>query len=153
MLNGFLVAAFALAAGALVLRVDLPVRTWSGLALAIAVSSLSCTGLGLLVAAVALRVRQTQVLSNIIVGLLVVFAGVNVPVGAMPAWMRIVAHGLPLTNGIGAARRLAAGYGVGEAAGPLLAELGLGVGYAVLGLLLLRLLEVESRRRSTLESV
>ncbi len=151
-LNGFLVAAFALVAGALALRIDIPIQTWGGLALAIAVSSVSCTGLGLLIAAVALRVRQTQVLQNIIVGLLVVFAGVNVPIAAMPGWMQGVAHALPLTNGIAVAQRLAAGRALDDAGGALLAELGIGLLYAALGLTLLRWLEWESRRKATLDT-
>jgi len=150
--NGFLVAVFALIAGALALQVDIPVSTWGGLALAIAVSSVSCTGLGLLGAAIALRVRETAVMSNILFGLIVVFAGVNVPVEAMPAWMETVASGLPLTNGIQASHLLAAGGSVGDIGGSLIAELIVGGVYALLGISLLRWLEWESRREATLDT-
>jgi ABC-2 type transport system permease protein len=152
-LNGFLVAAFALAAGALALRIEIPAGTWGGLALAIAVSSISCTGLGLLIAAVALRVRQTHVMQNIIVGMLIIFAGVNVPITVMPAWMRAVSHALPLTNGIQVAQRLAAGQRVADVDVALLNELGIGLAYAFVGLLLLRWLEWESRRKATLDTI
>ncbi|SNS97727.1 ABC-2 type transport system permease protein [Asanoa hainanensis] len=151
-LNGFLVAVFALVVGALLLRVDLPPATWGGIAVAIAACSISCTGLGLLGAAVALRVRETAVMSNIVLGTLIVFAGVNVPVGAMPGWMQGVAQWLPMTHGIHATHDLAAGRSLGSVSGALLTELLLGAFYATLGLALLRWLEWESRARATLDT-
>ncbi|MDG4826413.1 ABC transporter permease [Asanoa sp. WMMD1127] len=150
--NGFLVAVFALVVGALLLRVDLPPATWGGIAVAVATCSVSCTALGLLAAAVALRVRETAVMSNIVLGILIVFAGVNVPIGAMPGWMQGVAAWLPMTHGIAATHALAAGRGLGDVAGTLGTELALGAFYAVLGLGLLRWLEWESRRRATLDT-
>ncbi|GAA1874854.1 ABC transporter permease [Asanoa iriomotensis] len=150
--NGFLVAVFALITGSLLLRVDIPPATWGGIAVAIAACSISCTGLGLLGAAVALRVRETAVMSNIVLGILIVFAGVNVPVGAMPGWMQVVAGWLPMTHGIRATHDLAAGAALTDVAGTLLAELGLGALYAGLGLALLRWFEYESRARATLDT-
>jgi ABC-2 type transport system permease protein len=151
-LNGFLVTAFAMVTGALVLRVDIPPATWGGLAVAVAACSFSCTGLGLLGAAIALRVRETAVMSNIVLGLLIIFAGVNVPVAALPGWMQGVAPWLPMTNGIRATHDLAAGHSLSDVAGALLTELGLGALYATLGLALLRWLERESRVRATLDT-
>jgi ABC-2 type transport system permease protein len=151
-LNGFLVAVVALVGGALLLRVSLPVGSWAPLAIAIAVCSISCTGLGLLGAAIALRVRETAVMSNVIFGILLIFAGVNVPLVSLPAWMSSVAQWLPLTHGIEAARQLAAGRELSEIGADLGTELALGALYAVLGLILLAWLEWESRRKATLET-
>ncbi|GIG63130.1 hypothetical protein Lfu02_75020 [Longispora fulva] len=151
-LNGFLVAVFALAAGATLLRIHIPAAAWGGIALAIAVSSMSCTGLGLLGAAIALRVRETAVMSNIIMGLLLVFAGVNVPTDVLPHWMRNVANALPMTHGIRATRGLISGGSFGAAGRELLWEFALGALYAALGLSTLRWLEWESRRKATLDT-
>jgi ABC-2 type transport system permease protein len=151
-LNGFLVTAFALVTGTLLLQVDIPPTTWGAIAVAIAVSSISCTGLGLLSAAIALRVRETAVMSNIILGLLIIFAGVNVPTAAMPGWMQGVAQWLPMTNGIRATRNLAAGQSLADVDEALLTEVGLGAFYALLGLALLRWLERESRIKATLDT-
>ena len=41
-------------------------------------AAFSCTGLGLVTAALAMRVRETAVLSNIFFGVLLIFCGVNV---------------------------------------------------------------------------
>jgi ABC-2 type transport system permease protein len=151
-LNGFLVAVVALVAGALLLGVPLPAGSWAPLAMAIAVCSTSCTGLGLLGAAIALRVRETAVMSNVIFGVLMIFAGVNVPLASLPAWMSSVAHWLPLTHGIGAARKLVAGSQLADVGADLVAEMGLGVLYAGLGLALLAWLERDSRRKATLDT-
>lgn len=150
--NGFAVAVVALAVGAVLLGVSLQPATWLPLAIAIAVCSFSCTGLGLLGAAIALRVRETAVMSNVIFGILMIFAGVNVPLMFLPAWMSAVANWMPLTHGIAAARRLAAGSGFTAVRADLLTEIALGAVYAVLGLLLLAWLERESRQKSTLDT-
>jgi ABC-2 type transport system permease protein len=121
------------------------------LILVVAVSSFACTGLGLANAALALRVRETGVLSNILFGVLLIFAGVNVPLDKLPGWMAAIAHWLPMTHGIDAARRVAAGAALAEVRTDLLAEAGIGVLYAAIGLGLLTLFERESRRHATLD--
>ena len=77
--NGFVVSAFALAAGSALLSVHVPLGAVAPLVLVAAVTAFSCTGLGLCNAALGLRVRETAVTSNILFGLLLVFCGVNVP--------------------------------------------------------------------------
>ena len=55
------------------------------------------------------------------------------------------------THAIEAAREVAAGGTLASVSGLLTRELGLGVLYGALGLVALRLLEVEGRRRATME--
>jgi ABC-2 type transport system permease protein len=150
--NGLGVALVSLAAGAALLGVRLPASTLAPLALVVAVSTFSCTGLGLVVAAVSLRVRDTSVMALIVFGVLLIFSGANVPVAALPGWMAAVAQWLPMTHGIDAARRVAAGSGLGPVGGDLAAEAGLGVLYLVLGLVALAWLERQSRRLATLDT-
>jgi ABC-2 type transport system permease protein len=127
------------------------VATLPALVVVVAVATFSCTGLGLFVAGIALRVRDHSVLVNVCYGLLLIFAGVNVPVSALPGWMAAVSGWLPLTHGIAAARRVAAGASLGDVGGLLTAEAGLGVLYLVAGLAVLAFLERESRRLATLD--
>ncbi|MEU0554705.1 ABC transporter permease [Dactylosporangium sp. NPDC006015] len=149
--NGLAVALVALLAGSLLL--DVPIRASSLLPLTgvVAVSAFACTGLGLANAALSLRVREVAVLSNLVVGVLLVFAGVNVPLSELPDWMAAVAGWLPLTHGIAAAREVAAGAGLASVRDDVLAEAGLGVLYVVVGLALLAWFERESRRKATLD--
>ncbi len=149
--NGTIVSMFSLVVGALLLGVRFPASSWLPLALVVGIAAVSCTGLGLANAALGLRVRETAVMSNVLFGLLLIFCGANIPVDALPAWMEAVSRWLPLTHAIQAAREVAAGGTLGSSAGLIGRELGLGVLYGVLGLVALRLLEVEGRRRATLE--
>jgi ABC-2 type transport system permease protein len=151
LVNGFFVSMFSLVVGSLMLGVSIPTSAWLPLALVVAVAAMSCTGLGLANAALGLRVRETAVLSNVLFGVLLIFSGANVPVDALPAWMEAMARWMPLTHAIEAAREVAAGGTLGSVSGLVGREVALGVLYGAGGLVALRLLEVEGRRRATLE--
>jgi ABC-2 type transport system permease protein len=150
-LNGAFVAAFSLLAGSVILGVEIPASAIAPLALVVGVAALSCTGLGLINAALALRIRETAVLSNILFGFLLIFTGANVPLGELPDWMSAISEVLPFTHAIEAARKLADGASFGSVAGLIGTEVLLGLAYAALGYGLLRFMEVQSRRHATLE--
>ena len=150
-LNGAFVAAVALLTGSLVLGVHLPASSIAPLLLVVLIAAFSCTGLGLINAALSLRIRENAVLSNVIFGFLLIFTGANVPLDALPSWMSTAAQGLPFTHAIEAARQLAAGASLGDVADLLSAELLIGVIYGVVGYALLRWFETLSRRHASLE--
>ncbi len=149
--NGFVVSMFSLVVGALVLGVHIPVTAWLPLGLVVAVAAASCTGFGLLNAALALRVREIAVLTNVLFGVLLIFCGVNVALDSLPGWMATVGRLLPLTHAIEAARGLAGGASLGSVSGLVGTELLVGLVYGAIGMVALALLEVEGRRRATLE--
>ena len=103
-LNGAFVAAFSLLVGSLILGVEIPAESIPALALVILVAAFSCTGLGLINAALALRVRESAVLSNVLFGFLLIFTGANVPLSDLPDWMQTVSQWIPFTHAIEAAR-------------------------------------------------
>jgi ABC-2 type transport system permease protein len=82
---------------------------------------------------------------------LLIVSGANVPVANLPGWLQAVSKGVPLTHGIAAARRLAAGNSFGSVLGLVGAEALIGLVYATLGYILIRSTEAVSRRRATLE--
>ena len=149
--NGFVVSMFSLVVGALVLGVHIPVTAWLPLGLVVAVAAASCTGFGLLNAALALRVREIAVLTNVLFGVLLIFCGVNVALDSLPGWMATVGRLLPLTHAIEAARDLAGGASLRSVSGLVGTELLVGLVYGAIGMVALALLEVEGRRRATLE--
>jgi ABC-2 type transport system permease protein len=151
--NGFFVSAFALGVGGAIVGINLPASSIAPVALVIAVCAYSCTGLGLLSAAIGLRVRETATLDNMVFGVLLVFCGVNVALDDLPGWMSTIAQGLPLTHGIEAARDLAGGQTLADVAGLVGAEALVGTVFAALGYTLLRFMEWQSRRLATLERV
>lgn len=149
--NGFVVAVFALAAGAVLLHVPMSAATFASITVVLLVSAYSCTGIGMVTAALALRVRETAVLSNIVLGILLVFCGVNVALTALPGWMASLAEWLPLTHGIDAARGLLAGASWFSVSWDLLAEFAIGSAYLAVGMVMLGWLETESRRTASLD--
>lgn len=84
--NGFLVAIFALVVGGAMFSISVPVSAYAPIILVSAVTSASCTGLGLVTGALSLRVRETAVLANVIFGILLIFCGVNLPLDRLPHW-------------------------------------------------------------------
>ncbi len=102
-------------------------------------------------AGIGLRVRESAVLSNVLFGLLLIFSGANVNVDSLPALMRTISQGVPLTHGIKAARRLADGSGLGDVSGLVAAELAVGTAYAVLGYAIVRFMEWRARTHASLE--
>jgi ABC-2 type transport system permease protein len=149
--NGFLVSLFALVVGGLIFSIGVPASAVLPIIVVTAVCAFSCTGLGLVGAALSLRVRETAVLSNVIFGVLLIFCGVNVPLDQLPGWMAAVANYLPLTHGIGAARELADGAAVSAVVDAVALEVAVGAVYVGIGMVMLSYLEWESRRRATLE--
>jgi len=149
--NAAFVSAFSFTAGCLILGVHVPAGSIPGIAVVIAVAALSCTGLGLINAAVSLRVRENAVLSNVIFGFLLIFTGANVPLASLPGWMSAVSGGLPFTHAIKAGRRLADGAAFGSVTGLLATELAIGLAFLVVGYALLRFFEWQGRKHATLE--
>ena len=152
-LNGWVVAVFALVAGGAIFSIDVPSSAYVPIVLvSLRLASFSCTGLGLVGAALALRVRETAVLSNVIFGVLLIFCGVNVPIDRLPEWMASVSPWLPLTHAIEAARQLADGVSFANVTPLLVREISVGAGYVVIAMAMLWFFERESRRRATLEA-
>ncbi len=151
LVNGAITSAFAFTVGGAILGIHVPAGALAPLAMTILLAAASCTGLGLLSAAVGFLVRETATLNNIVFGILLVFCGVNVSLDDLPGWMSTLAQGMPLTHAIEAARGLADGASVSAVGGLLGAEALVGGAYAALGYGLLRTLETLSRRNATLE--
>ena len=149
--NGAIVSMFSLVVGGLLLGVRFPAASWL-LALVVGIAAVSCTGLGLVNAALGLRVRETAVMSNVLFGLLLIFSGANIPVDALPGWMEACRAGCRSRTPSRPRARSPPGPRSRPSPAALIGrELLLGVAYGAVGLVALRLLEEEGRRRATLE--
>ena len=149
--NGIVISVWTLGISAVIFSVYIPARALAPLALTIAVSAFSCVGLGLFNASLGLRWRETAVLGNVFLYLLLLFAGINIPLDRLPGWIATLAQGLPLTHGARACRELVAGASFGHVAGLLAAEALVAATYTALGLVTLRYFEIEARRGAALE--
>ena len=153
MVNGFAVSAFCFVAGALILDVHIARSSVPALAVVILACALSCSALGLCTGALGLRIRDVVSVSWILVPILLLVSGANVPRDRLPEWLHAIGSGMPLTHGIQAARRLVAGETLPDVGGLVLLELAVAAAYAALGLALLRFFELESRRTASLETM
>ena len=149
--NGVVISVWTLGVSAAVLGIHVPVGALAPLALTIAISAFSCVGLGLVNASLGLRWREGAVLSNALLYVLLLFAGINVPLDRLPHWIATLAQGLPLTHGAHASRELIGGASLAHVAGLLGAEALIASAYTALGLATLRYFEVEARRGAALE--
>ena len=149
--NGFFVSAFSLVVGGLIVGIDVPASSAGPLMLCVLTCAFACTGLGLLAAGLGLLIREQAVLSNIIFGFLLIFAGANVPIDDLPGWMQSVSQVIPFTHGIEGAREVADGATLSDVSGLLRIEALIGVVYGTLGFIFIRFTERLSRRHATLE--
>jgi len=105
------------------------------------------------IGAFGLRGRDIIFFANLFVLTFLLFCGVNVPLDSLPDWMQEVGSLLPLTHGIEAAREVADGASLGEVSDLVLTEFAIGLCYSAIAYVLLRVFEIESRRRATLETI
>ena len=151
-LNGLVVSAFIFVSGALLLDFSLAARDVPALAAVVGLTACSTTALGMVLGSLGLRARDVFFSSNLVYFLMLLLCGVNVPVEELPAWLEAVARSIPLTHGIEAAREVVAGATLGDVSGLVATEAAIGAVYAALGFALFRLLELEGRRRASLET-
>ncbi len=150
--NGLVVSAFGFGVAWVLLDVAPPRGSLPGVALAVLVTTISCVALGGLIGSIGLWARDIFFGANLVYFLMLLVCGVNVANEDLPGWLGAIGRGLPLTNGIQAARELARGGSLAGAAGQLLLELLIGLAYGVAAFVVFRLLERESRRRAALET-
>jgi ABC-2 type transport system permease protein len=149
--NGIVVSIWTLAVAALLFGIHVPASALAPLALTIAVTAFACVGIGLFNASLGLRWRETAVIGNLLLYIILMFAGVNVPLDRLPGWMSTLAQGLPVTHGANAARQLLAGAPLSHVLPLIGAEALVGAVYVVVGLSTISLFELEARRGATLE--
>jgi ABC-2 type transport system permease protein len=153
LLNGVIVSTVGFIVGWLLLDFTLTPTEVPVIALIVFVTSFSCTAFGTMIGAFGLRGRDIFFFANLMIFVFLLFCGVNVPLDALPGWMQQVSSLLPLTHGIQAARLVADGASLADVSGLVWTELLIGVSYAAFAYLLLRLFEIDGRRRATLETM
>ena len=151
--NGVIVSTVGFVVGWLLLDFSLKPTEIPAIALVVIVTSFACTAFGTMIGAFGLRGRDIFFFANLMIFVFLLFCGVNVPVDSLPGWMQAIGRVLPLTHGIDAARQIAQGRSLGDVSGLIGTEAGIGVCYAALAYGLLRYLEIDGRRRATLETI
>jgi ABC-2 type transport system permease protein len=151
--DGMLGVVLGLMWGVVLLGLDLSQTDPLTLGLIILITTVSTSGLGLLMGCFSLITRHMMFVNNTVYFLLLVFSGANVPLTVLPGWMRVVSQLLPLTRGIASARQIISGAALAEAVPLLVGELLIGLMYIFLGYSLFRWFEFQAKRRGTLEAI
>ena len=152
-LDGALGVVIALGWGALLFNVDFSQTNISALGLTILITTFSTCGLGLLMGCLSLITANVMFVNNTVYFLLLIFSGANIAIDTLPNWMQAFSQILPLTRGIESARVLIAGGSFAEVTPLLLGELGIGIIYGWLGYLLFKWVELQAKRKGTLETI
>jgi ABC-2 type transport system permease protein len=150
--NGLMTSVFGLAAGTILLGIALPTGKLPAAASIMALVAFSTSGLGLLIGGIGIRFRDISFVANLGYLLTLLLCGVNFPIEFFPEWLGSIAHAIPATNGIEAARALFSGAPADAVIGPMVREGALGLVYMGVGLLSLRALERQARRGGSLET-
>jgi ABC-2 type transport system permease protein len=139
--------------GITLLGLDLSHTDLSALGLTTLVTTLSTSGLGMLLGCLSLMTRNVMFVNNTVFFMMLLFSGANVDINTFPAWMQSVSYSMPLTRGILAARKIVAGADLSQVSNLLSTEFLFGVIYVAVGYLLFRWFEMQAKRRGTLEAV
>jgi ABC-2 type transport system permease protein len=151
-LDGILGIVIGFGWGLILFRLDLSQANLPALALIIVVTSLSTSGLGLVLGCLGLMTRNVMFVNNTLFVLLWIFSGANVQLDSLPQWAQTISVFLPLTRGIDSARLVVAGAGWPDIMPILGGELLIGLMYIVLGFSLFQWFEHQAKRRGTLEA-
>ncbi|MGE5675504.1 MAG: ABC transporter permease [Mycobacterium leprae] len=149
-MHGLLTSAVALAIGAAVFHADLSQVHWGALFLALMVTVIATSSLGVALGSIGLVLTNLNLVGNIVVGGMMAICGIQFSVTVLPRWLQLVAYALPMTRGASAARLAFAGGGPGMGA-LLLGELAVGAVWLVVGYGLFHFLERQARVHGTLD--
>ncbi len=150
--NGLVVSAFGFVVAWALLDFSPAAGSVPALSLAVLVTASSCVALGMLIGSIGLRARDVFFGANLVYFVMLLVCGVNVANEDLPGWLGAVGRCLPLTHGIEAARKLAAGTPFRDVWSLIATEALIGLAYATAAYLLFRFFEAEGRRRATLET-
>lgn len=149
--DGLFTVVVALFFGWALFKVDFSHANMIVFVLAILTAAVSTTSLGLLLGSISLFSRDWYLLMNFTYLLLLVLAGVNIPLDRLPVWLRWVSPLLPLTRSVGVARRALTGETLAASRDSLVVEAALGLLYLAAGFALTAWSEHKARRHGTLE--
>lgn len=149
--DGMLTVGVALVFGVTLFGLDLGHANLPGLAVSILTAALSTVGMGCLLGVLALVFLDIYTIWNAVFLLMLVIAGVNIPLSRLPGWLRPLSEVVPLTRSVTAARQAIDGASLAAIAPDILGDLGVGAAYLLLGFALLQRMEIAARRAGALE--
>ena len=124
---------------------------WAGFTIAVLVTAASITALGEFLGIFAIIFRDWTNIQTALVGLILAFSGVIIPLTVFPAGIQEIAKLMPVTSGLVAIKGTFTGTPVAEVSGYIIREGVTGVVYFVLGFIGFVQFERVARQKGTLE--
>jgi ABC-2 type transport system permease protein len=152
-LDGLLSAAISFFFAGIIFGVDFGQTNALALIVTVLLTSFTMAGFGLLIGGFCFFFRNPMVFANIFTFALLIFCGVNFPVGNLPAAIQPVSYIFPLTYGLTAARNAIAGQTLFQIAPILAQQFVVGVAAIIAGYLLFRVFENNARKTGKIEAI
>ncbi len=124
---------------------------WAGFITAVLITALSLTAMGEFLGTFAIILRDWSTIQTTVVGIMLVFSGVIIPLEIFPVAIREIAMLLPITNGLVTMRSTFIGAPLSETSGFILREGLTGLVYFVTGYISFVVFEYTARLSGTLE--
>ena len=151
--NGIVTLAASLAAAWAILGLDFSEVNWVSAFCSILALAVASIGFALLLGNVAVASGRGGYTFQFAYGIVLILSGVVIPTSSLPPLLYEISQIIPVTNGLAAARASVAGAGLAEVGGLILAELLVGITYALVGAVLFRLVEARAKRLGNLDQV
>ena len=152
-IDGLTTVLVALPLAILIFHLDMSATNFWLVGICLLLISITCTGMGFIMGTVTLLSRDGWMITSTLQIGFYVIVGVNFPISLLPASLRTLALGLPMTRGIQAARLALAGAGWPEISSLVLGELLVGAIYIIVGYLTFVAAEKVSLRNGMLDSM
>lgn len=150
--NGFMIVAAGLFFSWLFLDMNFSRVNWPALTLTVLAITISSCAAAALFGNLTIVMNDWVLMYRIFAGVLIVLTGVIIPISSLPAPLAALSQILPLTHGLVAFRSAFDGAGVQSLSALLLGEFIVGLGYAILGVVVYHAVEIFAKRRGIVET-
>ncbi len=121
------------------------------LLLIIVIAMFSAVGFGLFIGSLGLIISEMNLVMNICAMLLLAFSGANFPVDDMLKIFQVISNCLPITRSISLTNLLIEGQGLQNTYHLLIEEIAVGIIYAILGYILIKVTETLAKKKASLD--
>lgn len=137
--------------GYLILGFQIPTNNLLSFLLVMGIASFSAMAFGLVISCFGLLTRDLNLILNVASMSLLGLTGANFPIERLPVFIQQISKCMPLTRSIEICRGLQQGFSLVEFRSLLIGELGIGMGFMIVGFLIFGLMEKIAIKKGILE--
>lgn len=151
--NGIATLSASLAAAWVILGLDFSEVAWVTAFLSVLALAAASTGFALFMGNITILSARRGYIFQFAYGIVLLLSGAVIPTSSLPPLLYHMSQIIPVTNGLAATRASFAGAGLPDVGGLILAELLVGITYALVGAMLFRWVEARAKRLGNLDQV